>query len=285
MDTLTRCLKQRLHRPPRFSSSSSRSCSVAHRFHMASQNKSLRTRIVLVIVFHLQMTYKSATKNITTSKHAISAPVLSVVGERYYKVTAKALRVCGELIRANIEVSNLDFKPYVHPIYNAILSRLTNRDQDQAFVVIATSPLYLDLSCVLEHVIMELTARDEWLRQGLAKLLISSLPERYLQPLVDTPGDVFQLRKLLPTSLPYNINVHIMDFQPGKFLDVKEVHYNQHGLLLLEGQGIYCLGDSCDTVTFRFTNPIYMSHSLVTDSLGSIKGSIFLLKRTVPFDY
>ncbi|CAI9286979.1 unnamed protein product [Lactuca saligna] len=35
--------------------------------------------------------------------------------------------------------------------------------------------------------------------------------ERYLQPLVDTPGDVFQLRKLLPTSLPYNINVHTED--------------------------------------------------------------------------
>ncbi|KAL7587282.1 hypothetical protein Lser_V15G37693 [Lactuca serriola] len=139
------------------------------------------------------------------SVRAISAPVLSVVGERYYKVTAEALRVCGELVRANIEVSNFDFKPYVHPIYNAILSRLTNRDQDQevkecaiscmglvvstfgdhltaellaclpvlvdrmgneitrltavkAFAVIATSPLYLDLSCVLEHVIVELTA-------------------------------------------------------------------------------------------------------------------------------
>ncbi|CAI9269802.1 unnamed protein product [Lactuca saligna] len=61
---------------------------------------------------------------------AISAPVLSVVGERYYKVTGEALRVCGELIRANIKVSNFDFKPYIHPIYNVILSRLTNRDQD-----------------------------------------------------------------------------------------------------------------------------------------------------------
>ncbi|KAH8521371.1 hypothetical protein H0E87_002422, partial [Populus deltoides] len=36
----------------------------------------------------------------------------------------------------------------------------------------------------------------------------------------------------------------IMDFQPGEFLNVKEVHYNQHGLLLLERQGIYRLGDS-----------------------------------------
>ncbi|KAK2967380.1 hypothetical protein RJ640_012947 [Escallonia rubra] len=55
---------------------------------------------------------------------------------------------------------------------------------------------------------------------------------------------VFEFRKLLPTSLPYDFNIHIMDFQPGEFLNVKEVHYNQHGLLLLEGQGVYRLGDS-----------------------------------------
>jgi len=64
------------------------------------------------------------------------------------------------------------------------------------------------------------------------------------QPLLETPGEVFQLRKLLPTSLLYDFNIHIMDFQPGEYLNVKEVHYNQHGLLLLEGQGIYRLGDS-----------------------------------------
>jgi (S)-ureidoglycine aminohydrolase len=64
------------------------------------------------------------------------------------------------------------------------------------------------------------------------------------QPLLETPGEVFELRKLLPTSVPYDFNIHIMDFQPGEYLNVKEVHYNQHGLLLLEGQGIYRLGDS-----------------------------------------
>ncbi|KAL3646139.1 hypothetical protein CASFOL_011319 [Castilleja foliolosa] len=64
------------------------------------------------------------------------------------------------------------------------------------------------------------------------------------QPLLETPGEVFELRKLIPISLPYDFNIHIMDFQPGEFLNVKEVHYNQHGLLLLEGQGIYRLGDS-----------------------------------------
>ncbi|KAL5064232.1 hypothetical protein RYX36_025969 [Vicia faba] len=64
------------------------------------------------------------------------------------------------------------------------------------------------------------------------------------QPLLETPGEVFELRKLLPSSLAYDFNIHIMDFQPGEFLNVKEVHYNQHGLLLLEGEGIYRLGDS-----------------------------------------
>lgn len=139
---------------------------------------------------------------------ALSAPIISAVGERYYKVTAEALRVCGELVRVvrpNIEVYDFDFKPYVHPIYAAIMSRLTNQDQDQevkecaiscmglvvstfgdhlgaelpsclpvlvdrmgneitrltavkAFAVIAASPLHLDISCVLVHVISELTA-------------------------------------------------------------------------------------------------------------------------------
>ncbi|KAL5982815.1 Cullin-associated NEDD8-dissociated protein 1 [Asimina triloba] len=115
---------------------------------------------------------------------ALSSPVLSAVSERYYKVTAEALRVCGELVRVvrpSFQANNFDFKPYVHPIYNAILARLANQDQDQlpaclpvlvdrmgneitrltavkAFAVIASSPLKIDLSCVLEHVFSELTA-------------------------------------------------------------------------------------------------------------------------------
>ncbi|KAI3978694.1 hypothetical protein MKX01_015869 [Papaver californicum] len=138
----------------------------------------------------------------------LSAPVLSAVGERYYKVTAEALRVCGELVRVvrpNVAGVGFDYKPYVHPIYNTILMRLANQDQDQevkecaiscmglvistfgdnlqaelpvclpvlvdrmgneitrltavkAFAVIATSPLKINLSCVLEHLIAELTA-------------------------------------------------------------------------------------------------------------------------------
>lgn len=139
---------------------------------------------------------------------AISSPVIAAIGERYYKVTAEALRVCGELVRVlrpDIHAHCFDFRPYVHPIYNAIMARFTNQDQDQevkecaitcmglvvstfgdhlqtelptclpvlvdrmgneitrltavkAFAVIAASPLHLDLSCVIEQVIAELTA-------------------------------------------------------------------------------------------------------------------------------
>ncbi len=63
-------------------------------------------------------------------------------------------------------------------------------------------------------------------------------------PLLPTGPEVFRLRKLLPQTADYDFNVHIMDFNPGEYLWVKEVHYNQHGLLLLEGKGIYRLADS-----------------------------------------
>lgn len=64
------------------------------------------------------------------------------------------------------------------------------------------------------------------------------------RPVLPVPGEVFLLRKLLPQTPNYDFNVHIMDFAPGEFLNVKEVHYNQHGLLLLAGQGLYRLADA-----------------------------------------
>jgi quercetin dioxygenase-like cupin family protein len=59
------------------------------------------------------------------------------------------------------------------------------------------------------------------------------------QSVLPTEGEVFALRKLLPQTADYDFNVHVMDFLPGEHLNVKEVHYNQHGLLLLQGKGIY----------------------------------------------
>jgi (S)-ureidoglycine aminohydrolase len=54
---------------------------------------------------------------------------------------------------------------------------------------------------------------------------------------------MFALRKLLPDADEFLFNIHIMDFHPGAHLIVHEVHYNTHGLVMLQGQGIYRLGD------------------------------------------
>jgi cullin-associated NEDD8-dissociated protein 1 len=65
---------------------------------------------------------------------ALSGPILSAIGDRYDKVTAEALRVCEELVRVlrpNSEPHSPDYRPYIGPIYKAILARLANQDQDQ----------------------------------------------------------------------------------------------------------------------------------------------------------
>ena len=62
-------------------------------------------------------------------------------------------------------------------------------------------------------------------------------------PNIETPGEIFKLKKLLPFTEHYDFNIHVMDFEPGEYLNVKEVHFNQHGLLMLEGQGVYRLGE------------------------------------------
>ncbi|GAB4848565.1 Cullin-associated NEDD8-dissociated protein 1 [Ancistrocladus abbreviatus] len=90
---------------------------------------------------------------------ALSSPVLSAVGERYYKVTAEALRVCGELVRVlrpSIEGFGFDFKPYVHPLYNAIMTRMTNQDQDQEVKECAISCMGLVISTFGDNLTAEL---------------------------------------------------------------------------------------------------------------------------------
>lgn len=41
------------------------------------------------------------------------------------------------------------------------------------------------------------------------------------QALLPVPGEVFALRKLLPQTRDYDFNVHVMDFAPGEYLNVK----------------------------------------------------------------
>ncbi|NJN17304.1 MAG: (S)-ureidoglycine aminohydrolase [Oscillochloris sp.] len=51
------------------------------------------------------------------------------------------------------------------------------------------------------------------------------------------------LKNLLPDILAFDLAVNIFTFQPGATLPIVETHVMEHGLLMLQGQGIYRLGD------------------------------------------
>ncbi len=52
------------------------------------------------------------------------------------------------------------------------------------------------------------------------------------------------VRSLLPASLAFDFACNTMTYAPGAALSQVEIHYMEHGLLMLEGGGIYRLGDS-----------------------------------------
>ena len=55
--------------------------------------------------------------------------------------------------------------------------------------------------------------------------------------------EALQVRTLLPNSLAFDFACNTMTYQPGASLAQVEIHYMEHGLLMLEGGGIYRLGD------------------------------------------
>jgi len=58
-----------------------------------------------------------------------------------------------------------------------------------------------------------------------------------------------QVKCLLPDTPAFDFAVNTMVYQPGAALSMVEMHVMEHGLLMLEGGGIYRLGDSWYPVT------------------------------------
>ncbi len=52
------------------------------------------------------------------------------------------------------------------------------------------------------------------------------------------------VRSLLPDSMEFDFAVNTMTYQPGAALSMVEAHVMEHGLVMLEGGGIYRLGDN-----------------------------------------
>lgn len=53
-----------------------------------------------------------------------------------------------------------------------------------------------------------------------------------------------RVRPLMPDGPAYDFAVNTMTYDPGAALSMVEIHVMEHGLLMLEGGGIYRLGDS-----------------------------------------
>ena len=66
-------------------------------------------------------------------------------------------------------------------------------------------------------------------------------------PLTDDPS--LQVKCLLPDEMSFDFAVNTMVYQPGAALSMVEMHVMEHGLIMLEGGGIYRLGDSWYPVT------------------------------------
>ena len=50
------------------------------------------------------------------------------------------------------------------------------------------------------------------------------------------------VRHLLPDNMAFDCAVNLMTYKPGASLSMVEIHVMEHGLLMLEGRGIYRLG-------------------------------------------
>jgi (S)-ureidoglycine aminohydrolase len=72
--------------------------------------------------------------------------------------------------------------------------------------------------------------------------IISSADAVSSHPLNDDPD--LQVKCLLPDAMSFDFAVNTMVYQPGAALSMVEMHVMEHGLLMLEGGGIYRLGDS-----------------------------------------
>jgi (S)-ureidoglycine aminohydrolase len=58
-----------------------------------------------------------------------------------------------------------------------------------------------------------------------------------------------QVKCLLPDEMNFDFAVNTMVYQPGSSLSMVEMHVMEHGLMMLEGGGIYRLADSWYPVT------------------------------------
>jgi len=102
---------------------------------------------------------------------------------------------------------------------------------DNARVVSAAAPSRI---VVIEKPFVALDA-------SAPSLLFGSEREVSPSPLLD--DEAIEVRKLIPDRMEFDFAVNTMTFAPGAQLPMVEIHVMEHGLLMLEGEGVYRLGE------------------------------------------
>jgi len=73
--------------------------------------------------------------------------------------------------------------------------------------------------------------------------------ERSTEPKPLLGDDALAVRALIPDNPAFDFAVNTLTFQPGASLPMVELHIMEHGLLMLEGEGIYRLNEHWYPVT------------------------------------
>jgi len=81
------------------------------------------------------------------------------------------------------------------------------------------------------------------LEQTASPQLIISSEEKVKSQALNGDADL-QVKCLLPDHASFDFAVNTMTYQPGAALSMVEMHVMEHGLIMLEGGGIYRLGDA-----------------------------------------
>jgi (S)-ureidoglycine aminohydrolase len=68
--------------------------------------------------------------------------------------------------------------------------------------------------------------------------------ENDIKPIVLLGDEGLRVRGMMPDGPGYDFAMNTLTYDPGTALPMVEVHVMEHGLLMLEGGGIYRLGDS-----------------------------------------
>jgi (S)-ureidoglycine aminohydrolase len=77
--------------------------------------------------------------------------------------------------------------------------------------------------------------------EPVAEVIVGN--EDAVSPVALMGDEGLRVRPLMPDGPAYDFAVNTMTYDPGAALSMVEIHVMEHGLLMLEGGGIYRLGD------------------------------------------